>query len=392
VQGETEQPRPEKVLFVHAHPDDESISTGATIATLVDAGALVTVLTCTRGERGEVIPRELQHLANSPRDLALQREAELAEALAVLGVSDHRILGNTDARWAGPPPRRYLDSGMRWGEKGAEALAESDPGALTAADLGEVAADIAAVMIAVEPHVVVSYAADGGYGHPDHVRVHEATRTAADVLRIPFYVIDRTPGPRSLQVDVAPVLDRKRAALAAHRTQIAVDGDTFSLSSGAPRRIAEPEVFTRLRPPSASFRDNGLALRVTTCALAVLLGVFVGATLTVAHQASATIGGLRLPWGLIAAVFVTAALLAGLRLAFRTRLVAACAAVGLLAASAFLAIQSAGGSVLVPANPAGYVWTFAPVLIALAVVAWPRVGPRTRDKIGVVPSKGPDLP
>ncbi|MCU1440213.1 MAG: N-acetyl-D-myo-inositol-2-amino-2-deoxy-alpha-D-glucopyranoside deacetylase [Rhodoglobus sp.] len=390
--GETAQARPEKVLFVHAHPDDESISTGATIATLVDAGAGVTVLTCTRGERGEVIPIELQHLASSPKDLALQREAELAEALAILGVTDHRILGEKDARWAGRPPRRYLDSGMRWGEKGAGPLATSDPGALTAAELGEVAADIAAVMIAVEPDVVVSYAADGGYGHPDHVRVHEATRTAADVLRIPFYVIDREPGLRSLHIDPTRVLERKRAALAAHRTQIVVDGDTFSLSSGAPRPIAEPEAFTRLRPPSASFRDNGLGVRIATYALAVLLGAFVGATLTVAHQASTTIAGLTVPWGVIAAILVTAALLTGLRLAFRTRLVAACAAAGLLGASAFLALQSAGGSVLVPANLAGYSWTFAPVLIAVVVLAWPQVTPRAGDKIGVVPAKGPDLP
>ena len=71
---------PERVLFVHAHPDDESISTGGTIATLVDRGAAVTVLTCTRGERGEVIPPELSHFEGSP-DLVAIREDELRGAL-----------------------------------------------------------------------------------------------------------------------------------------------------------------------------------------------------------------------------------------------------------------------------------------------------------------------
>ena len=74
----------ERVLFVHAHPADESIVTGGTIATLVDRRASVTVLTCTRGEG-----------------------AELAAALAELGVTDHRWLGDSNARWAGREPRRY---------------------------------------------------------------------------------------------------------------------------------------------------------------------------------------------------------------------------------------------------------------------------------------------
>jgi N-acetyl-1-D-myo-inositol-2-amino-2-deoxy-alpha-D-glucopyranoside deacetylase len=382
----------ERIMFVHAHPDDETISTGATIAKLVDSGAVVTVLTCTRGERGEVIPAELKHLASSPEALAAQREAELAEALAILGVTDHRILGEPDARWAGREPRRYLDSGMRWGKRGPEPLEQQDPGSLASAELGEIAADIAAVMLAVEPHAVVSYAADGGYGHPDHVRVHEATRTAADVLRVPFYVIEEKRGTGALRVDPAPVLERKRAALAAHRTQVIVDGDMFALSSGDPRPITAVEACSRLRPPGTEFNDHSLLSRIASCALAVVLGAFVGATLTVAHQATVDVGGVALPWGIIAAVIVTAALLVGLRLAFGTRIVAGCAAVGLLGASAFLALQSVGGSVLVPGNPVGYTWTFAPVVIALVVLAWPRVDRPAGDKIGAVPAKGLESP
>src|SRR5690606_31265526 len=108
----------EHVVFVHAHPDDETISTGGTIASLVEAGVGVTVVTCTRGERGEVIPPELQHLEGDGPALAGVREGELAAAMAALGVTDHRYLGDSNARAAGLAPRRYADSGMVWGADG----------------------------------------------------------------------------------------------------------------------------------------------------------------------------------------------------------------------------------------------------------------------------------
>src|SRR3712207_5287908 len=117
---------PERVLFVHAHPDDESISTGGTIATLVDRGAAVTVLTCTRGERGEVIPPELAHFEGSP-DLVPIREEELRKALRELGVVDGRFLGAPNARRPGLPERSYLDSGMRWGADGPEPVHDAHP-------------------------------------------------------------------------------------------------------------------------------------------------------------------------------------------------------------------------------------------------------------------------
>ena len=386
---------PERVLFVHAHPDDETIATGAAIATLVERGAIVTVLTCTRGERGEIIPSELQHLSGV--GLASERERELGDALAALGVTDHLFLGLDGARWEARPPRRYLDSGMQWGAKGAQALHPLDPESLSAAELGDVAADIATVIIDREPDVVVSYAADGGYGHPDHVRAHDATRAAAEVVGVPFYVVD-SPGskPGPFRVDAQPVLERKRAALAAHRTQVTVDGDWFSLSSGAPRPIAEGESYTRVHPAGASgFHDQSLVSRVSALVVATLLGAFAGATLTAAHQASVAVGPLVIPWGIITAVIVTAAILAGLRIVFETRIVAGCAAIGLLGASALLAIQTSGGSVLVPANPAGYTWTYAPVIIAAVVLAWPRftrpVPSLKRGNIGASASKGSDL-
>jgi N-acetyl-1-D-myo-inositol-2-amino-2-deoxy-alpha-D-glucopyranoside deacetylase len=382
----------ERVLFVHAHPDDETLATGATIATLVDSGAHVTVLTCTRGELGEVIPPELQHLRGAA--LGEHRLGELDAALRILGVDDHRMLGAADARWEGREPRQYADSGMRWGAHGAEPLDSADPRSLSAAENGEVAADIAAVIVAVEPDVVVSYAADGGYGHPDHVRAHEAARTAAEVLGVPFYAVD-SEGARRGPVVVHPtpaIVDRKRRALQAHATQVAVTGDEYALSSGGRKPIAVPESFTRLRPAEPSFADYGLGARIVTCLIAAALGLFAGALLTAVHQASATVAGVAVPWGLIAGLLIVTALLVGLRTVFESRLVALVAGAALLGASALLALQSAGGSVLVPDNALGYAWTFGPVLIGAVVLGWParRIGAAPRSNIAAPARKGPD--
>lgn len=367
---------PERVLFVHAHPDDETLATGAAIATLVEAGAHVTVLTCTRGELGEVIPEELRHLSGEA--LGQHRAGELAAALAALGVSDHRFLGDAGARWQGRPPRRYLDSGMRWGAKGAEPLESVDGLSLTAAEEGEVAADIAAVILDVQPDVVVSYAADGGYGHPDHVRTHAAARTAADVLGVAFYAVDSEGARRGpVVVDPAPVLDRKRRALEAHATQIAVAGDEYALSSGGPKPIAATESFTRVRTDEPSFTDYGIVARIITFVVAAGLGLFAGALLTAAHQATADVAGIPVPWGIIAGLLIVGCLLIGLRIVFESRIVALVAAVGFIGAAALLALQGAGGSVIVPDNPAGYAWTFGPVLVATVVLAWPKLARST---------------
>lgn len=385
--------RPERVLFVHAHPDDETLSTGATMATLVDSGAVVTVLTCTRGELGEVIPESLKHLSGAA--LGEYRLGELDAALAVLGVTDHRVLGEANARWEGRAPRRYLDSGMQWGAAGAEPLDSPDGLSLSAAEEGEVAADIAAVILAVEPDVVVSYAADGGYGHPDHIRAHEASRTAAEVLAVPFYVVDSDGARRGpVVVDPTPVIDRKRRALEAFATQVTVTGEQYALSSGGPKPLAAVESFTRLRTAEPSFKDYSLGARIVTLVVAVVLGMFAGALLTAAHQATVAVAGVPVPWGIIAGLLVMTALFVGLRIVFESRAVALAAAAGFLGASALLALQSAGGSILVPDNIVGYLWTFGPVLIGAVVLAWPKVtrpiAPAVRSNIEAPARKGPD--
>ena len=119
---------------------------------------------------------------------------------------------------------------MRWGESGAEAALDSPPNALTSAPLGRnPAAAIDAVIARLKPDAVVSYDADGGYGHPDHIRAHDAARLAADAAGVPFYAISPAG---SLHIDVTAVLEQKRAALCAHRTQLVVGDDWFELSNG----------------------------------------------------------------------------------------------------------------------------------------------------------------
>jgi N-acetyl-1-D-myo-inositol-2-amino-2-deoxy-alpha-D-glucopyranoside deacetylase len=387
VGGAGEHTPREHILFVHAHPDDETIATGGTIATLVGAGSAVTVLTCTRGERGEVVPPELKHLEGDGAALAEVRSAELAAAMRALEVTDQRFLGAPGARIAGGEPRRYLDSGMRWGAQGAEALPDADPASLVSADFGEVVSDIATVIAAVRPTAVMSYDESGGYGHPDHVVAREAALHAALVMRVPFFSIvppgAEQPGDRV--VDVTPMLGVKTDALRAHRTQLTVVGDTIVHSGGQVEPIAAAETFRQFGDepaPGFDWAALGLAWKALAALLAVTLGAIVGFIATVNHQLTADIFGRPAPAGVIIALLACAALLVGGRLYFGTRVVAACAAVGLLAVVGLLSCQGPGGSVLVPADPIGWTWVIGTAAIAVLVIAWPRPGAATRARTG----------
>ncbi|MEO6942209.1 MAG: PIG-L family deacetylase [Terrimesophilobacter sp.] len=372
----------EHVLFVHAHPDDETISTGGTIATLLDAGADVTLVTCTRGELGEVVPPELQHLSGDA--LGAYRETELAAAMSALHLKDFRMLGADNARAEGTGPHVFLDSGMQWGRggagplDGAEALttAEHDPvrATLTSADLEVVVADLAAVIAEVQPTAVVSYDARGGYGHPDHIRAHDAAGTAAIRMSVPFYTIvpDGQNAPDDLVVDVSPVVERKKAALRAHRTQLTVEGDTIVHSGGQVEPIRHTEVFRRFRQRRQSalaWENLELSSRIIACFLALLVGAVVGAVGTANYQFA----------GAAISLLLVAGLLSGLRLLFGTRIVAFCAALGVLVVVGVLSRESVGGSVLVQATAVGFLWTYAPTAIAVLVIVWPRLLRRPRD-------------
>jgi len=388
----------ERILFVHAHPDDETITTGGTIATLIDRGSQVTVLTCTRGERGEVIPEDLKPALESREAMTQLRESELASAMAALGVTDHRYLGSQGARWSGSSDRTYVDSGMRWGARGAEASGDVDPVSLTSADFTDVTSDVASVVIAVGPDAVVSYDAHGGYGHPDHIRVHEAARRAADLYGVPFYEIlgpDIEAIPSGgITVDITPVLDRKRRALDAYRSQLTLDGDAIVLSGGQRVPLLNVERFALRESQSSeplAFSDQHPAARFAVTVLAGVIGVAFGGLLSVYNQSTAVIGGNPVWVGAIAAIAITAALLTGIRLAFDSRVVAGFSAVGLVVIVGVFSVLGLGGSEIIPANGPGILWEIAPTIVAVIVLVWPRSRSSRMDRMRVntVSPRGP---
>jgi N-acetyl-1-D-myo-inositol-2-amino-2-deoxy-alpha-D-glucopyranoside deacetylase len=267
------------MLFVHAHPDDESIGTGATMAKYAAEGAGVTLVTCTLGELGEVIPPDLAHLsADAGGGLGEYRIGELDAACKALGVTDHRFLGG---------PGRWHDSGMM-------GLPANDaPGSFWRADLDEAAWELLTVIHEVRPQVLISYDANGFYGHPDHIQAHRVARRAFELaagLVAKFYA---TAVPRSVlagaieamresrpegsfpggapdftqvesvddlpfgvpdeevttQIDATAYLDQKLAAMRAHATQISVDSPFFALSDRVGQQAFGRECFTLLSGP-----------------------------------------------------------------------------------------------------------------------------------------------
>ena len=266
-------------MMVHAHPDDESIVTGATLAKYAAEGAGVTLVTCTLGEEGEVIPADLAHLAADRDDsLGDHRIGELDKACVRLGVHDHRFLGG---------PGRYRDSGM------AGAPSADRPEAFRNADTEEAARLLAEIIREVRPHVLVSYDEYGGYGHPDHIQAHRITRRAClkagersmpgtpwQVRKLyaiaqPVSVIEEsiarlneeagpftppravsdiargTPdGQVTTRIDATDHWAAKAMAMRAHATQITVDGERFALSNDIAQEISAVEYFTLLLGPA----------------------------------------------------------------------------------------------------------------------------------------------
>jgi N-acetyl-1-D-myo-inositol-2-amino-2-deoxy-alpha-D-glucopyranoside deacetylase len=241
------------LLLVHAHPDDETIGTGATMAKYAADGANVTLVTCTLGEEGEILVPALEGLAADKADqLGGWRIHELDEACRALGVSDHRFLGGAG---------RYRDSGMM------ETPANDNPHCFWRADLDEAAGHLVDVIREVRPQVVITYDDFGGYGHPDHIQAHRVTVRAVEqtrdiVQKFYFAAIPRSfmqasldamkegghdffdgiesaddvPFARSddeitTQVDARDSLERKVEAMRAHASQIEVDGPFFALSN-----------------------------------------------------------------------------------------------------------------------------------------------------------------
>ena len=381
--------RPERVLFVHAHPDDETLSSGGTIATLLELGAEVTVLTATRGERGEMLTTTLAPLAGDGRRVAAHRETEIAAALAALGGPAHLWLGGRGARPTDLPERRYTDSGMQWGPDGRATAADDAPAdSLTAADLGEVVDDVRAAIRSTGADAVVSYADDGGYGHPDHVRVHHVARYAARAEEVPFSMIVDPDSPEvDLTIDVAPVRPKVRAAVEQYRSQVTVDPVdptdpqrlTWVMPHGVRQEAPAVEAFRHDADPvphaPETFAELSGQGRVAAVVVAAVAGLVAGALGTVTHQQ--TLGGV--PVGMVVTTLLVLGLVVGLRLLYRSRVLVAAAGIGVIVATQVLSSVGGQASPLVLANAAGYVWTFAPAAIAALTLAWPDLsGTRAR--------------
>ena len=237
-----------RLLLVHAHPDDESIGTGATMARYAAEGARVTLVTCTLGELGEIIPPPLAHLAADREDrLGEYRIGELAAACAELGVTDHRFLGG---------PGRWRDSGMM-GTEGND-----DPRCFWRADVDQAAGALLEVIRDVRPQVLVTYDADGAYGHPDHIQAHRVAwrafelATSADGPDGPpasmakFYATAASDaGQVTTEIDGGAYFGQKLAAMRAHATQVTVSAPYFALSDGVRRLASGTEYYTLLAGP-----------------------------------------------------------------------------------------------------------------------------------------------
>ena len=268
---------PRRLLLVHAHPDDESITCGATMAKYAAEGTLVTLVTCTLGEEGEILDPTVEHLAADREDgLGQHRIGELTAAMEALRVRDFRFLGG---------PGRYRDSGMMG------VPSNERPECFWQADLDEATRLLVAVVREVRPQVVVTYDENGGYGHPDHIQAHRVAvaafakaadsayapevgepwaasklyytampksvlQAAIDAVRasggtmfegvesvddLPFGVPDEVV---TTQIDAPEQFEAKMAALRAYPTQISVDGPFFALSNNIGQRAFGTEHYT----------------------------------------------------------------------------------------------------------------------------------------------------
>ncbi len=169
-----------RMMLVHAHPDDETIGNGATMAKYVAEGAEVCLVTCTLGEEGEVLVDELSHLAADQGDeLGQHRLGELKQAMDILGVTDFIRLGGDG---------RFRDSGMAYSDQGhAIARTELREGIFWTTDLLESANELVPLIRQRRPHVLITYNEIGGYGHPDHIQAHRVAMYGYLLAGVPTY-------------------------------------------------------------------------------------------------------------------------------------------------------------------------------------------------------------
>lgn len=220
-------------LFVHAHPDDETLQTGALLARLAAEGVETIVVTCTRGEMGEIIPG-IAPVDLDAAGMVAVRERELAAAVEILGVAQHMFLGAPVARADALGPRVYRDSGMVWVREGLAGPADvTDDRSFTAAPVEEEVGDLLAAMTTSRATVLVGYDALGSYGHPDHVRVHEVCIEAARLSGLPLIEVASEPGAEGFEwLDLTDELPTVLTALQCHATQLTATSEGITHVGG----------------------------------------------------------------------------------------------------------------------------------------------------------------
>ena len=277
-----------RLLLVHAHPDDETINNGVTMAKYAAAGAQVTLVTCTRGEEGEVLVNELANLASDKDDkLGEHREIELKDAMDELGIKDFRFLG--------APSKKWRDSGMM----GTPANDRDD--VFWQADLEEASNELVKIILEIKPQVLITYDEFGGYGHPDHIKAHRVAMRAAELAANQGWQVNKiywNTMPRSViqmgiekmkevgsdffgaesaddlpfakpdelvstVVNAPEYVPAKLAAMKAHATQISVDGPFFALSNNLGLSVWGDEYYTLVKGEKAApFDANGRELDI----------------------------------------------------------------------------------------------------------------------------------
>ena len=275
-----------RLLLVHAHPDDETINNGVTMAKYAAEGIHVTLVTCTRGEEGEVLVESLLNLASSKDDkLGEHREIELKDAMHELGVKDFRFLGSPNKKWR--------DSGMM----GTPQNDRKD--VFWQANLDDAANELVKIILEIKPQVLITYDEFGGYGHPDHIKAHQVAMRASQIAGEQGWQISKiywNTMPRSViqmgidkmkevgseffgaenaddlpfakpdelvtSVVKAPeYVPQKLAAMKAHATQISVDGPFFALSNNLGLSVWGDEYYTLAKGQAAGpFDENGREL------------------------------------------------------------------------------------------------------------------------------------
>jgi N-acetyl-1-D-myo-inositol-2-amino-2-deoxy-alpha-D-glucopyranoside deacetylase len=277
-----------RLLLVHAHPDDETINNGVTMAKYAALGAQVTLVTCTRGEEGEVLVNELANLASDKDDkLGEHREIELKDAMDELGIKDFRFLG--------APSKKWRDSGMM----GTPANDRDD--VFWQADLDEASNELVKIILEIKPQVLITYDEFGGYGHPDHIKAHRVAMRAAELAANQGWQVNKiywNTMPRSViqmgiekmkevgsdffgaesaddlpfakpdelvstVVNAPEYVPAKLAAMKAHATQISVDGPFFALSNNLGLSVWGDEYYTLVKGEKAApFDANGRELDI----------------------------------------------------------------------------------------------------------------------------------